>query len=120
MFVELHINGELKRNWHFENGNFKEPFCEAGFQEKQRMWNEIKVNCKLSALEASINLYDVEHYEFFVRIRARVQPDDITDEEYQEFLQQVIDARAVIDKLKKRYRNESVSKDSSEHPTDQS
>lgn len=92
MWIELYINGELNRSWFFENGNFKEPFCEAGFEEKRRMWEEIRLKCLLEVSQ-EIDLYLVERFELIVTVHARIQPADITDQEYQLFLDQLANAR---------------------------
>lgn len=96
MYVDIHINGEHKRSWHFEN-NYREPFCEAGHQETKRLWSQITEKCK----QEIKTLPECGRYEMYITVRARVQPKDIPDHEYQEFVNTLVKSRNHLYKIEK-------------------
>ena len=95
MYVQLIINGVIKDLWYFDNGDFPEPYSEAGNEEREKLWNKIVIECRD---KASAVIYQVP-YEMYINIKPKIQPKDISDEEYWEF-----------ERLVEEKQNNSVSK----------
>lgn len=105
MIVELYINGEFKRKWEFPQADYRETWCEAGIEEKERLWGLILEKCKCEAGDA---IHECENVQFVIAVPARVQPEDIPDEEFFEFINGRVNGRSEsIDKLHKRFKDAS-------------
>lgn len=101
MYVQLIINGVIKDLWYFDNGDFPEAFSELGHEERKRLWDKIITECRD---KASAVIYQV-HYEMYFNIRPKIQPKDIPEEEYAEFVK-MLDEKNLnpIEVIKRRYR----------------
>jgi hypothetical protein len=100
MYVELILNGVVKKLWHYDNADFLEPFCEAGHEERNRLWNKVVNECRDNAG----GLLFQTSYEMYIVIRPKVQPKDIDDEEYREFERMLEEKRNNnLPKLKSRF-----------------
>lgn len=80
MYVELIVDGVVKASWYYDHSQFDEIYCEAGIEEKERMWERIRMEC-----EEKAGGYMSGNYELYFSIPAKVQPKHISDEEYREF-----------------------------------
>jgi hypothetical protein len=100
MYVQLIINGVIKDLWYFDHGDFPEAFSEMGHAERKYLWNKIITECRD---KASAVIYQVP-YEMFINIRPKIQPKDISDEEYAEFERTLEEKQNNhITKLKRRF-----------------
>lgn len=80
MYVELIVDGVIKASWYYDHSQFDEIYCEAGIEEKERMWDKIKLECQEKA-----GGYMSGNYQLYFNIPAKVQPKYISEEEYREF-----------------------------------
>ena len=87
MLVELHIHGHLYRQWQFDFADYREPFCQVGYDEKQKLWAQIIEQCK-NEVDPIIRS---NPYEFFIMVPARIQPADVDPEEQEQLLNHIID-----------------------------
>lgn len=85
MQAELYIRNQLFHTWEFENADYREPFCQVGFEEKQQLWAQIIERCKS---DVGPVIWSNPH-EFYVIVPARIQPADVDPEEQEIFLQQI-------------------------------
>lgn len=100
MYVQLIINGVIKDLWYFDHGDFPEAFSELGHAERKQLWDKIITECQD---KASAVIYQVP-YEMFINIRPKIQPKDISDEEYAEFERTLEEKQNNhITKLKRRF-----------------
>lgn len=100
MYVELIVDGVIKRSWYYENADFFEPFCEAGHEERKAIWNRIVTECRD---KASGLIYQAP-FEMNFNIKAKIQPKDIPDEEYWEFVRMLEEKQSnPISKIKRRF-----------------
>lgn len=100
MYVELIVDGVVKKAWYYENADFDEPFCEAGHEERRAIWNKVVTECQD---RASGLIYQVP-YEMYINIRPKIQPKDISDEEYWEFVRELEGKQNnPIEKIKRRF-----------------
>lgn len=99
MYVELILNGVVKALWYYDNAEF-DAFCEACYQERQMLWSKIVEECK----DKAGGLLFQTPYEMYINIRPKIQPKDISDEEYEEF-ERLLDEKQnnPITKLKRRF-----------------
>jgi hypothetical protein len=99
MYVELIVNGVIKASWYYDHSQFAEIYCEAGIEEKERMWQKIKLEC-----EEKAGGFMAGNYELYFNIPAKVQPKYISDEEYREFERMLAEKQNnSISKLKRRF-----------------
>jgi hypothetical protein len=104
MYVELILNGVVKKLWHYDNADFLEPFCEAGHDERTRLWNKVVNECR----EDAGGLLFQTPYEMYINIRPRIQPKDISDDEYREFEQMLEENNNNnVSKVKRRFYEKS-------------
>lgn len=87
MRVELYIHGQLYRQWEFEFADYREPFCQVGFDEKENLWAQIIEQCKREVDP----VISSNHYEFYINVPARIQPADVDPEEQEQLLNHIID-----------------------------
>jgi hypothetical protein len=100
MFVELFVNGELKRSWHFDNDAVPVALDEEISNERGKRWKDIVENC---IVESGLSVPEYNRYEMCVRVRARVQPGDFSDVDMKKFETQIKTKRALHD-LQKRVK----------------
>lgn len=89
MQVELHIHGQLYRQWEFHHADYREPFCQVGFDEKETLWARIIEKCKN---EVDPVIWSNPH-EFYVIVPARIQPADIDPYDQEKFLEIISDLK---------------------------
>jgi hypothetical protein len=87
MIVELYIHGQLFRQWEFDLADYREPFCQVGFDEKEQLWARIIEQCKAEVESVTW----INPYEFYVIVPAMIQPADVDPEDQEKFLQQIIE-----------------------------
>jgi hypothetical protein len=87
MRVDLHINGRPFKQWVFEHADYHEPFCQVGFDEKEKLWKQIIDTCKWK-VKPIMSRYP---YEMYVTVPARIQPADIDQEEQEQFEKLIIE-----------------------------
>ena len=90
MYVEIYVNGELKRTWHFDNDDLPRQIDEVVSNKRSERWKAITDNCRI---ESGMRPSEYENYEMFISIRARVQPGDISDADMKKFDSFIASAR---------------------------
>jgi hypothetical protein len=102
MYVQLIVNGVIKASWYYDHSQFMEPYCEAGIEEKERMWNKVRLEC-----EEKAGGWMNGNCELYFNIPAKVQPKHISDEEYREFEEMLEEKQNKhIAKIKRRFEYE--------------
>jgi hypothetical protein len=85
----IHTGGSLLRQWHFEFADYREVFCQVGFEEKEKLWDQIKEKC-INEKGVLSNLLN-NPWVMYVIVPARIQPADIDPDENERFLNHIIE-----------------------------
>jgi len=87
MYIQLFIYGTLVAHWQFEDD--AQALADQGSTEKrEKLWEDRKASCWEDV--AAVRPSWVGHAEMAIQVRSRVQPKDISDKEYAQFTQEVV------------------------------